>query len=389
MASFPKGRTAFIVIHGIGEQNPFETLDGFGRGMLKLFEKQGIDFKLAHKLRHHPSKWTESYLRITPKRGGKSAIDLHEVYWAYLTEGKISNAEMRDWLATTLAGTKKFFAENQQLIDQYEEASQIEQLTRINRNLWLAALVYPILSTTIKLLNPFERFGWSWIGSAKKWLGGLIDPYLTGYLGDVAIYTTTDRKSKFFNVRQRILKDSLEMIKGVLNDPEVERVILCGHSLGSVIAYDSLNRLQIEHSTPDLADKLPPEALAKLSGLVTFGSPLDKIAFFFREHAEKEQWLRRAILGQLHSFKSKQLDFNHMPYEVRDPVEPVLQNLPWVNYWDKLDPVSGPLNLYRIAPEDNVVLHLGKRWGEAHVGYWGDEGMYKDLVGRVLGVAGG
>ena len=29
MRVWPKERTAFLVIHGIGEQNPFETLDAF------------------------------------------------------------------------------------------------------------------------------------------------------------------------------------------------------------------------------------------------------------------------------------------------------------------------------------------------------------------------
>lgn len=378
MASFPKGRTAFIVIHGIGEQNPFETLDGFGRGLLGLFEKQGIDFKLAHQLRHHQhGNWTESYLRIAPQRG-KSFIDLHEVYWAYLTENQISTKEIRQWLEATLAGVKKFFAENQQLIEKYEEAEQVAQLQELNKKLLWGAKLYPAGSFLLNLFSPLSKFTGGWMEPAKEWLGDKFSPYLTGFLGDVAIYTTTDRKSKFFNLRQKILADALAMIKSVLVDPEVERVVLCGHSLGSVIVYDSLNRLQLEASLPE-CDGVP---LEKLAGLVTFGSPLDKIAFFFRQHAEKEQWLRRSILGQLHSFKSKQLDFNGLPHEVADPVKPVLKDLPWVNYWDKKDPVSGPLNLYRIDPKDNVELNLGKKWGEAHVGYWEFEGMYEDLVER-------
>jgi len=54
MARFPTGRTAFVVIHGIGEQSPFETLDSFGRGLLGEFDQQRIAYQLAHKLRKHP-----------------------------------------------------------------------------------------------------------------------------------------------------------------------------------------------------------------------------------------------------------------------------------------------------------------------------------------------
>jgi len=381
MARFPTGRTAFVVIHGIGEQNPFETLDGFGRGLLGLFESKGIDFRLAHQLRRHPLGWTESCLRIAPKQG-KSLIDLHEVYWAYLTENQISTSEVRRWLEKTLAGTKQFFTENQELIEKYEEADQVEQLRKLNRKLLLAATLYPVASFLLGMVSPLQKFGGQWFEAIEKGLGRLVSPFLTGYLGDLAIYTTTDRKSKFFNLRQKILADSLEMLKLVLNDPEIERVILCGHSLGSVIAYDSLNRLQIEASLPD-AEPLP---LEKLAGLVTFGSPLDKIAYFFREHAGEKEDLRRTILGQLHSFKSKQLDFKEPKYEMADPVKPVLQDLPWMNFWDRQDPVSGKLHLYRIAPQDNVELKMGEAWGKAHLGYWGFGGVYEDVGKRFLGV---
>ncbi|PNU19745.1 hypothetical protein C2E25_11155 [Geothermobacter hydrogeniphilus] len=383
MARFPTGRTAFVVIHGIGEQNPFDTLDGFGRGLLELFDRQGINYRLAHKLKRHPEEgWTESFLHISPKNRGKSAIDIHEVYWAYLTEEQITAAEIRQWLEDTLAGVKTFFDENQQLIREYEQADQVEQLQKLNKKLRWGARLYPPVSAALQLLDPLSRLTGGWGEVALKWLGDKASPYLTGYLGDVAIYTTTDRKSKFFNLRQQILRDSLAMLRAVLADEEVERVILCGHSLGSVIAYDTLNRLQIEASLPE-AEELP---LDKIKGLITFGSPLDKIAFFFRQHAGKEQWLRGQILGQLHSFKSKPLCFNDPPVTFDDPVKHVFADLPWVNYWDRQDPVSGRLNLYRIDPEDNVELKLGKPWGLAHVAYWEHVPMYADFAGRFLGL---
>ena len=38
---FAKGRTAILVIHGIGEQNPYETLDQFGRNLMRYLSFEG------------------------------------------------------------------------------------------------------------------------------------------------------------------------------------------------------------------------------------------------------------------------------------------------------------------------------------------------------------
>jgi len=37
--------------------------------------------------------------------------------------------------------------------------------------------------------------------------------------------------------------------------------------------------------------------LQKLRGLLTFGSPLDKIYYFFREHVKEDQAIRAQILS--------------------------------------------------------------------------------------------
>lgn len=49
-AEFPKDRTTFLVIHGIGEQNPFETLDSFSRGMIDYLRSERIEFHATHRI---------------------------------------------------------------------------------------------------------------------------------------------------------------------------------------------------------------------------------------------------------------------------------------------------------------------------------------------------
>ena len=46
---WPKQKTAVLVIHGIGGQYPFSTLDKFARQLIDSFEKMGLsDLSVEH-----------------------------------------------------------------------------------------------------------------------------------------------------------------------------------------------------------------------------------------------------------------------------------------------------------------------------------------------------
>ena len=69
-----------------------------------------------------------------------------------------------------------------------------------------------------------------------------------------------------------------------------DRVLIAGHSLGSVIAYDTLNELlDRARSSNSTAHAFAPRDLEKLRGLVTFGCPLNKIFYFSREQLPPTQ----------------------------------------------------------------------------------------------------
>src|SRR5947209_5058156 len=113
--TFPQGHHVFYVIHGIGEQNPFETLDSFTRGLIKELESRGLQFTVAHRLAERTdangSRWTENFVRVSPQHSA-DWIDIHEFYWAYVTEAKISVDEVWEWILKTLEGTIRFYKEN-------------------------------------------------------------------------------------------------------------------------------------------------------------------------------------------------------------------------------------------------------------------------------------
>src|SRR3989337_2581516 len=107
-----KGKTAVMVIHGIGEQNPYETLDQFGRGLHKMFGRENylVHHRLTKQDNNKGDKWIDSYIRIVKKDAGENNyLDVHEYYWANLTEEQISTDEINEWFKTTIKGANKIY----------------------------------------------------------------------------------------------------------------------------------------------------------------------------------------------------------------------------------------------------------------------------------------
>jgi pimeloyl-ACP methyl ester carboxylesterase len=183
-------------------------------------------------------------------------------------------------------------------------------------------------------------------------------------------------KSQFYAVRKQILDDAVNELRALLKENRYRRILVVGHSLGSVIGFDALNRISHEMNTGGIA----PNLASRITGFITFGSPLDKIAFFFREHTPDDEYLRRQILTHYHSFKARPLSEQHNPKEISNPFTGYLDHVHWVNFWDAQDKVSGQLDFYRV--DENVQLRMNKGELNAHNGYWEYIGMYQKIVSR-------
>jgi hypothetical protein len=108
-----------------------------------------------------------------------------------------------------------------------------------------------------------------------------------------------------------------------------------------------------------------------LCGLITFGSPLDKMAFFFREQTKKEQYLRSQIIKHFHGFKQRPWSEQQTDGAKRLVATPQLfsrlfDDIRWRNYHDRGDLVSGSLDYYeKVANVDcrfQPSLSLGEFW---------------------------
>lgn len=121
-------------------------------------------------------------------------------------------------------------------------------------------------------------------------LAWLLRGWLVASIGDVPLYVTADENSALYATRAAILKRGSDALRRLLESGGYDSVYVAGHSLGSVIAYDTLNHLQRERRTGRLADP----AYQRLRGFTSFGSPLDKIDYFFRVRVGPDEAVRRS-----------------------------------------------------------------------------------------------
>ena len=234
------------------------------------------------------------------------------------------------------------------------------------------------------LLTTFARFAglpYGLFRSALIWtlalvLGYFIRWFLVGFAGDVAIYTTSYKVSQFDEVRDKIRITVLDAARPIYaarvggqatGEFLYDDVIVTGHSLGSVIAYDTLNTLICD-------DKLGTsqfDVKERTRLFLTFGSPLDKTAFIFRTHSSKTQDFREEAAEQL---------------------QPLIQSYSfrpdhWVNIWSLMDIISGRLKYYddtdQKAGGAKRVMNLWDKQAwvpfAAHTEYWNNS-----LFGKIL-----
>lgn len=373
MSANPK-TTAIIIIHGIGQQAPFETLDSFCRGLIVSLglKVKDIEHCLAPFQNNKGDRFTDSFIRInlkSPINDGVTRIDIFEYYWANLTERKITTSEISEWINDTLKGAKTLYKNTPELknITAQSKGKYWHKLSSLAN--W-GMIVFRILKFFLALIP-----SWEILRGLRNFIEKKAAFIIIGYVGDVAIYTSMDVKSKNYNTRSAILKGSMTLLQNILKKKRYSNVIVAGHSLGSVIAYDTVNKTNIATSLSKTTKKLSD----KIKGLVTFGSPLDKIYFFFCQRYSNDLYIRGQIAEDLHSYRIKNRNAK-WEKPVANPIEPTLNNVPWLNFYHKLDPVSGRLDFYDV--NKNIGCEFKNKydkWGVAHVGYWDYTPMYKEI----------
>lgn len=210
---------------------------------------------------------------------------------------------------------------------------------------WLQTLVNSrILSASVTgvinlLLSPF------WVWPSLLALSKLVRDVIVEYPGDVAIYVSPNKLDRFDEIRKKIKQLALDSLMPLYsarldaaNGSNVDlysHVGVIGHSLGSVVAYDTLNKLL---SLDQLLGN-PFEVGDRTCIFETFGSPLDKIAFFFTFQGNDALRIREQLAAS---------------------VQPLIQSykcfrkFPWINVRSGSDIISGRLEFYDVNPPDSA-----------------------------------
>lgn len=225
-------RQAVLIIHGIGEQRPMGTLRGFVQSLV------GSDA-----YRSKPDRISNSYeLRMLSHKTGDLRTDFYEYYWAYrFQDSKISH--LIAWSKELL--TAKYIP---------------LRLKRIRTLLYWAMIFLVIIFISILFIIFGDSQGiirnLSKIFSTAAVLGSILlfffGNYILGYGADAARYLNSAPDN--IAERQLIKKDGIEILKSLQelkNDKgnyKYDRIIIVGHSLGSVIGYDIIKHSWIDYN---------------------------------------------------------------------------------------------------------------------------------------------
>jgi hypothetical protein len=221
-------KTAVVMIHGMGEQWPMETLRGFVQAAWTAdpeMTSPGHNDQIYSK----PDTITGSFelRRITTRDwSGKAQrrVDFFEFYWAHLMQGNTAAAVI-GWLRRLL----------------------VRPRSRVPDRLvggWIAGLVILTLVAAYMVLvalkwAPEGRLWgvlWSLIGVAAALA---VANWLVPVVGDAARYLSPAPGN--VAVRQSIREAGIDLLAQLHACGDYDRIIVVGHSLGSVIGYDVLH----------------------------------------------------------------------------------------------------------------------------------------------------
>ena len=209
---------------------------------------------------------------------------------------------------------------------------------------------------------------------------------LVQYLGDVAVYISPHVLDRFNELRSEIrncVNRQVEAIYAYRENQEhlYQRIFVVGHSLGSVVVYDALNRLivQDEIAKAGFRGHQPPadlNTLGRTKLLLTFGSPLDKTAFLFALQGRSTSETREALAAEVQPL-------------IRDAG---FRTFPWINIWSPQDIISGSLEFYDPpASEPHSSFAVQNRVDEdattviaSHVEYWRNPKIFCELFQRMI-----
>jgi hypothetical protein len=260
----PIKRQAVIVIHGMGEQRPMETLRSFVKGV-KVALERADPLEKKSTVRSKPDSIGDIYetVRLSmDSTRNRPITDFYEFYWAHNMRGT-KFSQMLTWIMRLV----------------FTPVSKVPvRLQKIWWTIWiLFAVVITVvvvlcfgnnLSTIKKLLASLAAiFIFPFLLSA---VGAIIKTVFLNAAGDAARYFTPepDNIAERSHIRQQGIS-FLQKLHQIQTIEKMDRIVVVAHSLGTVVAYDLMRLLWTTYNEvykPQLEVKQPfLEALDKFT----------------------------------------------------------------------------------------------------------------------------
>jgi len=222
-------KQAIVLIHGIGEQKPMSTLRSFVSSILPPAAEGHEQYWSK------PDPMSDLFELRRLQAPGRWKAHFYEYYWAYQVEG------------TKLRHLAKWFFEL--LFRKWHN------IPTALRGIWLLSWTLTSFLVIVAAGGGFAyiknwyvnqpKYGLLWI--LILFVIGTLQGFLVKYVGDAARYLS--RHPRNIALRQKIRAEGIQLLKELHDSRSYDRIIVVGHSLGSVIGYDLITQLWNEYNS--------------------------------------------------------------------------------------------------------------------------------------------
>lgn len=246
-------RQAVIVVHGIGEQRPGQLLREF---VANVFNSNADEQYFVKP--DYISPLFEMRMATVPRSDAtRPTTDVYELYWAHLIRDT-TVAQVYSWMLRLMLSL----------------GSKIPK--SLIRLVWTLRSAFVVVVLLV---------GWLAIADVSSWIkylgGGILvalpaiakfaltagNKFIVGYAGDAARYL--EPRPDNITRRQEIREAGAKLLNALHDKGRYSRIIVYGHSLGSVIAYDILSHAWAQRSRHrDAVPRTSSRALRALEDLL-------------------------------------------------------------------------------------------------------------------------
>jgi hypothetical protein len=290
---------ACVVIHGMGEQRPMDTIKAFVRAVWET------DTAITNNGLPHPTQvWSKpdhrtgslELRRITTRESVSSTrfpngvrTDFYELYWADLTGGSTWD-QFIGWVRGLL------FRPSRRVPPDVRQAWIA---------LWIGSLaVLAIAAISVVPADAWKKVGINWLAD-WHWLlapvaaafGLWLHKIATSSFGRVVRYTQADPAN--IASRQAVRERGLKLLNVLHEGNHYKRIIIVSHSLGTFLAYDLLSYFWAEREASRKIDLASPE-FGALCELETAAAAVDQnpTSEALDKYFHAQRHLRLALAGR-------------------------------------------------------------------------------------------